>query len=193
MQDDRSDFERGCIPRDENQLPCIRCSVSTGSWTGPPQGKRAPRVGISWTVPPFTQPPRAASVYFIPPTSALCIRLSHLTNSVESGSFPLVAGSVPLMEGSFPLRSSLLLPSILIEHPFLQERVQDILIDSAHGRFRAKRTQLQRVEGFLPASQSQNLALTVLHVPYSRDSGERDYARLHGELVLATDLFPCDV
>jgi len=39
-------------------------------------------------------------------------------------------------------------------------------------RFRAKREQLTRVEGLLPESQGQNLALTVLHVPCSLDIGE---------------------
>ena len=38
-------------------------------------------------------------------------------------------------------------------------------------RFQAKKEQLERVHGLLPASQGQNLVLTVLHVPYSLDSG----------------------
>ena len=37
-------------------------------------------------------------------------------------------------------------------------------------RFRAKTKQLETVEGLLPESQGQNLALTVLYVPYSLDS-----------------------
>jgi len=37
-------------------------------------------------------------------------------------------------------------------------------------RFRAKREPLQRFEVLLPKSQAQNLALTVLHVPYSSSS-----------------------
>ena len=38
-------------------------------------------------------------------------------------------------------------------------------------RFRAKKTQLGRVEGFSPESQGQNLALTVMYVPCSLESG----------------------
>ena len=38
-------------------------------------------------------------------------------------------------------------------------------------RFRAKREQLLRVEGLLPEGQGQILALTVLYVPSSLDSG----------------------
>ena len=41
-------------------------------------------------------------------------------------------------------------------------------------RFRAKREQLERVHGLLPESQGQNLALTVLYVLWSRDSGLTD-------------------
>ena len=37
-------------------------------------------------------------------------------------------------------------------------------------RFRAEREQLKTFEGLLPTSQGQNLAFTVLHVPYSLDS-----------------------
>ena len=37
-------------------------------------------------------------------------------------------------------------------------------------RFRAKGGKLERVDGRLPESQSQNLALTVVYVPYSCDS-----------------------
>ena len=36
-------------------------------------------------------------------------------------------------------------------------------------RCREKRAQLKSVEGLLPGSQGQNLALSVLHVPYSLD------------------------
>jgi len=36
---------------------------------------------------------------------------------------------------------------------------------------RAKKEQLRRIEGLPPESQGQNLALTVLHVPYLLDSG----------------------
>jgi hypothetical protein len=39
------------------------------------------------------------------------------------------------------------------------------------GRFRARRGQLKRVERRLPESQGQNLAWTVLYVPYTLDSG----------------------
>ena len=38
-------------------------------------------------------------------------------------------------------------------------------------RFWAKREQLGGVQGLLPRSQGQNLALTVLHVPHSLESG----------------------
>ena len=41
----------------------------------------------------------------------------------------------------------------------------------AAGRFRMKREQLILLWGLLPESQGHNLALTVLHVPYSLDSG----------------------
>ena len=37
-------------------------------------------------------------------------------------------------------------------------------------RCRDRRDQLKRFQGLLPESQGQNLALTVLHVPYSLDS-----------------------
>ena len=40
-------------------------------------------------------------------------------------------------------------------------------------RFRARRGQLETLEGLLPDSQGQNLALTVLYMPYSLDSGTR--------------------
>ena len=39
------------------------------------------------------------------------------------------------------------------------------------GSFQAKRGQRKRFQGLLPESQGQNLALTVLHVLYSLDSG----------------------
>ena len=42
---------------------------------------------------------------------------------------------------------------------------------TAMGRFRAKREQLKCLYGRLPVSQGQNLALTVLYVPYSLYSG----------------------
>ena len=48
---------------------------------------------------------------------------------------------------------------------FLQETYAFI------SRFRAKREQLKRVQGLLPERSGQNLALTVLYVPYSLDSG----------------------
>ena len=38
--------------------------------------------------------------------------------------------------------------------------------------FRAKREQLKSFSGLAPESQGQNLALTVLYLPYSLDSGE---------------------
>jgi hypothetical protein len=38
-------------------------------------------------------------------------------------------------------------------------------------RFRAKRTQLKPFEGLSPEIQGHNLAVTVLHVPFSLDSG----------------------
>ena len=37
-------------------------------------------------------------------------------------------------------------------------------------RFRAEREQLETFEALLPKSQGQNLALTVLYVPYSLDA-----------------------
>jgi len=37
--------------------------------------------------------------------------------------------------------------------------------------FQAKREQLKKLYGLLPESQGQNLALTVLYVPHSLDSG----------------------
>ena len=37
-------------PRARPAPPCFRVYVRTGSWTGPPRGKRASRVGISSTV-----------------------------------------------------------------------------------------------------------------------------------------------
>ena len=46
-------------------------------------------------------------------------------------------------------------------------------------RFRAKREHLQGVEGLLPESQGQNLAVTVLDVPRSLDSGAA--GRVHEE------------
>ena len=36
---------------------------------------------------------------------------------------------------------------------------------------RARRKKVERVEGLLPGGQGQNLALTVLYVPYSLDTG----------------------
>ena len=41
------------------------------------------------------------------------------------------------------------------------------------GRSRTKRDQLKRVEGLFPERQGQNLAVTVLDVPYSLDSGQQ--------------------
>jgi hypothetical protein len=38
-------------------------------------------------------------------------------------------------------------------------------------RFQAKKEQLERFQGLFTASQAQKLALTVLHVPCSLDSG----------------------
>ena len=43
-------------------------------------------------------------------------------------------------------------------------------------RFQGNRGQLERFYGLLPENQGQNLAVTVLYVPYSLDSGERIYA-----------------
>ena len=45
-------------------------------------------------------------------------------------------------------------------------------------RFHEKREQLNRVDGHLPESEGHNLALTVLHVPSSLDSG--CYCEVHG-------------
>ena len=42
-------------------------------------------------------------------------------------------------------------------------------------RCRARREHLTRVEGLAPESQGWNLALTVLCVPYSLDSGKADF------------------
>ena len=42
---------------------------------------------------------------------------------------------------------------------------------SRRGAIRAKMEQLERFQGLLPEIQSQNLALTVLHVPDSLDGG----------------------
>ena len=50
-----------------------------------------------------------------------------------------------------------LLPSL----PTVTEARITIRLD----RFRAKREQLERIQGLLPESQSQSLALTVLCVP----------------------------
>ena len=44
---------------------------------------------------------------------------------------------------------------------------------SAPDHFQAKRERLEWLKGLLPKSQGQNLALTVLNVPYSLDSGTR--------------------
>ena len=46
-----------------------------------------------------------------------------------------------------------------------------LYVRDADGRVRAKREHLQIFHGFLPESQGQNLALTVLYVPYSLDRG----------------------
>ena len=45
------------------------------------------------------------------------------------------------------------------------------ITQSAHTRFRAKREQLERFYGLQPESQGQNLAVPVLYVPRSLDSG----------------------
>jgi len=55
-------------------------------------------------------------------------------------------------------------------------------------RFLAKKENPKRFEGLLPASQGQNLAFIVLHVPYSLDSGagqllHRNVQRFRGGLV----------
>ena len=38
-------------------------------------------------------------------------------------------------------------------------------------RYRAKKKPLERLEGFLPESQGQNLDLTVFYMPHPFDSG----------------------
>jgi len=45
------------------------------------------------------------------------------------------------------------------------------LIETLQVRFRVKRQHRQSVSGLVPLSQGQNLAFTVLCVPYSHDSG----------------------
>ena len=47
-------------------------------------------------------------------------------------------------------------------------------------RFRANRKQLNKVQGLLREREGQNLALTVLHVPYSLDSGMLTIACVSG-------------
>ena len=57
--------------------------------------------------------------------------------------------------------------------------------DSIRGgtfRFRAKREKLKRKNGLLPESQSQKLALIVLNVPCSLDSGYQHGGRVGGHL-----------
>ena len=51
----------------------------------------------------------------------------------------------------------------------LFEKYISCRVDSA--RFRAKREQLEMFQGLMPESKGQNLALTVLFVLYSLDSG----------------------
>ena len=46
------------------------------------------------------------------------------------------------------------------------------LSGGGHLRFRAKREHLERLQGLEPGSQVPNLALTVLYVPCSLDSGQ---------------------
>ena len=46
-----------------------------------------------------------------------------------------------------------------------------ITLVSQYYHFRARREELKRFKGLLPESQGQNLALTVLYVPYLLDSG----------------------
>ena len=53
--------------------------------------------------------------------------------------------------------------------PFLNARVVVSTLFTI--RFRAKREQLERLQGLSPAIQGQDLVLTVLHVPQSPDSG----------------------
>ena len=43
-------------------------------------------------------------------------------------------------------------------------------------RYPAKKQQLKRLEGLVPAGRGQNLALTVLYVHYSLDSGLAKWA-----------------
>jgi len=55
--------------------------------------------------------------------------------------------------------------SYLLGPGYLQERF--------HYRCPAQRQKLRRVHGLSPESRGQNLALTVLYVPHSLDSGKR--------------------
>ena len=50
-----------------------------------------------------------------------------------------------------------------------------------HLRFQAKSEHIERVPGLLPESQGQNVALTVLCVPYSLDNGMWQSAHLWQE------------
>ena len=62
---------------------------------------------------------------------------------------------------------------------------------TAPDRFRAKREHLQTVQGLLSESQSQNLALTVLHVPHSLDGGRanNEFAvQVHNPSILLSSL-----
>jgi len=52
-----------------------------------------------------------------------------------------------------------------------REGVGKEALDPVEHHNRAKREQLKRLEGLLPDSQGRNLALALLFVPYSLDSG----------------------
>ena len=54
-------------------------------------------------------------------------------------------------------------------------------------RLQSNKEQLERVSGLLPGSQGQNLAMTVLYVPYSLDSGVRARAYTWEENIATVD------
>jgi len=59
-------------------------------------------------------------------------------------------------------------------------------VENGRVRFRAKSEQLQRFKGLLPEGHGQNLALTVLYVPYSLESGRKEDGACQ-EVLVSTD------
>ena len=138
-------------------------TVRTGSWMGPPQGKRAPRVG-----PP--QEKRAPRVG--PPQGERAPRVGSISTDWKQchgshGFHRLIDSCITQLKAQEPSRTC-------NESKEEDEEAFIRTVSRSPCRLRAKRGHLERVQQRSPGSQSHNLTLTVLYMPCSLDSGSPD-------------------